>query len=231
MTLLRIDNTNFDNGLTNRGVGDLFQSLAMLDPTRFHTQMEDFNYYVAANYTITGAGAGSQALADVDGGVLRLTTAGADNDAEFLVENGQGFLIETSRPTYYRARLSIDDATDSDLFTGLADAAPLTPANGIFFRKDDDNTELDIVVRSGAGEIAADTNIFTMTTALTTMEWYWDGIDRVYYGVNGTPLGFLDLAGLALPLLELAPVIGVQAGAVAALVGDWDYYFAAKQRD
>ena len=231
MTLLRIDNTNFGNGLTNRDVGDLFQSLAMLDPTRFHTQMEDFNYFVAANYTISGVGAGSQALTDVDGGVLLLTTAGADNDSEFLVENGQGFLIETSRPTYYRARLSIDDATDSDLFTGLADAAPLTPANGIFFRKDDDDDELDIVVRSGAGEIAADTNIFTMTTAFTTMEWYWDGIDRVYYGVNGTPLGFLDLAGLALPLLELSPVFGVQAGAVAALEGAWDYYFAAKQRD
>ena len=234
MGLISIDNTNFENGVTNRNARELFGSLRQLDPTRFHTYMEDFDYFTAADWTITGAGAGTQALADVDGGVLRLTTAGADDDAELLQKNGEGFTIEAQqdRVVYFRARLSLDDATESDLGVGLADAPPVpAPTNGILFVKDDDDAELDILVRSGGATVASATNIATVTTSLFTVEWYWDGIDRVYYGVDRNPLGFLDLNGLSLPAGELAPTFGVQAGQAAALVGDFDYIFAAKQRD
>ena len=232
MGLINIQNTNFENGITNRNAADLFGSMGQLDPTKFHNFMEDFDYYVAANFTITGAGAGPQALADVDGGVLRLTTAGADNDAEFLVKNGQSFLMEAvaNRKQYFRSRQSVDSAVDSDLVVGLADGAGLTPNNGVFFRKDDDAATLDVIVRSGSADIATAVAIATITTAFFTTAWYWDGIDRVYYGVDGTPLGFLDLNGLALPVGELQPSFGVQAGAVAALVGDFDWIFATKER-
>lgn len=232
MGLVNIQNTNLENGVTNRNAADLFGSMAQLDPTRFHNYMEDFDYYVAGNFTISGAGAGTQALADVDGGVLRLTTAGADDDAEFLIKNGEGYSIEAAqnRKVYFRTRVSLDDATDSEVIAGLGDTAGLTPNNGIFFRKSDGSTTIDIIVRSGSAQIAGDA-VATITTAFFTAEWFWDGIDRVYYGVDGTPIGFLDLNGLALPVGELAPSFGVQAGAVAALVGDFDYIFAAKERD
>ena len=84
MGFINIQNTNFENGVTNRNANNLFGSMPQLDPTRLHDYWEDFNYYVAANYTISGAGAGTVALGDLDGGTLRLTTAGADNDAEFV---------------------------------------------------------------------------------------------------------------------------------------------------
>ena len=231
MGLIAIDNTNFENGVTNRNARDLFGSLRTLDPTRFHAYMEDFDYYVAANFTVSGAGAGTQALADIDGGVLRLTTAGADDDAEFLVKNGEGYTLEQQqdRPVYFRCRLQTDDQTDSDLVAGLADTAGLTPNNGVFFRKDDDDTALTLVVRSGSADVATADNIADITAAFFTVEWYWDGIDRVYYGVDGTALGFVEVT--TLPVGELTPSFGVQAGSAAARQGDFDYIFAAKQRD
>ena len=234
MGFVNIQNTNFENGVINRNAADLFGSMEQLDPTRYHTYWEDFDYFTAADFTITGAGAGTQALADVDGGVLRLTTAGADDDAELLQKNGEGFTVVASQNNkmYFRARLSVDDATESDLGVGLADAPPIpAPTNGILFVKDDDDTDLDILVRSGGATVASATAIATVTTSFFTCEWYWDGIDRVYYGVDGTPLGFLDLNGLSLPAGELTPTFGVQAGQAAALVGDFDYIMAAKQRD
>lgn len=233
MGLIAIDNTNFENGVTNRNARELFGSYREPDPTRYHRYFEDFDYYVAANFTITGAGAGTQALADIDGGVLRLTTAGADNDAELLVKNGQGLTFEASKPIYYRARLQTNDAVESDLFTGLADAAPFTPGNGVFFRKDDGDALLDVVVRSGAAEVASALGVATITAAFFTAEFFWDGISRIYYGVNRTPLGFLTVntAAVALPVGELSPVFGVQAGSAAARQGDWDYILASKLRD
>ncbi len=232
MGLVNIQNTNLENGITNRNAADLFGSMAQLDPTRFHSYMEDFDYYVEANFGVSGAGAGTRILAAVDGGALRLTTAGADDDAEFLIKNGLGYSIEAAqnRKVYFRTRASLDDATDSEIIAGLGDTAGLTPDNGIFFRKSDGSTTIDIIVRSGSAQVAG-AAVATITTALFTAEWFWDGIDRVYYGVDGTPIGFLDLNGLALPVALLAPSFGVQAGAVAALVGDFDYIFAAKERD
>ena len=235
MGFVNIQNTNFENGVINRNAANLFGSMEQLDPTRYHTYWEDFDYFLAADWTITGAGAGTQALADGDGGLLRLTTAGADNDAELLQKVGEGFTVEAvqNRKMYFRTRLQVDDATESDIGVGLADAPPVpAPTNGILFVKDDDDAELDILVRSGGATVASATNIATVVTStFFTAEWYWDGIDRVYYGVDGTPLGFLDLSGLSLPVGELAPTFGVQAGQASALVGDFDYLMAAKQRD
>ena len=232
MGLVNIQNTNLENGITNRNAADLFGSMAQLDPTRFHSYMEDFDYFVVGNFAVSGAGGGTQLLADIDGGVLQLTTAGADDDAEFLIKNGDGYSIEAAqnRKVYFRTRVALDDATDSEVIAGLGDTAGLTPDNGIFFRKSDGSTTIDIIVRSGSAQIAGDA-VAPITTAFFTAEWFWDGIDRVYYGVDGTPRGFLDLNGLALPVGVLAPSFGVQAGAVAALVGDFDYIFAAKERD
>ena len=236
MGFVNIQNTNLENGVTNRNAADMFGSMAQLDPTRFHSYMEDFDYFhPLLDWDIVSVGGGTQALVDADGGVLRQTTGGADNDQEFLLKDEESFEIEAqqNRKMYYRTRLSLDDATESDLLAGLASPQPLTltPDDGVFFRKDDDDAELDFVVRSGAAEIAADTNIATMTTNFTTLEWYWDGIDRIYYGVDGTPLGFLDLNGLTLPAGSLAPAQAIQAGQAAVLVADVDYIFVAKERD
>lgn len=228
MGLINIQMTNFENGVNNRNAADLFGSMGQLDPTKFHTFMEDFNYYVAANWTIGGAGAGTVALNNSLGGQLRLTTAGADDDAEFLIKVGECFAPTASQPLYFRSKQSVDAASDSDLVAGLADTIGLTPANGIIFRKDDDDTALSIIIRSGSADVAIETDIADIGTSQFTCEFYWDGIDRVYYGVNDTPLGFLDAS--TLPVGILAPSFGVQAGAVAALVGDFDYIFAAAER-
>lgn len=228
MGLVNIQNTNLENGITNRNAADLFGSMGQLDPTKFHSLMEDFDKYLAADWTVSEVGVGTQALINSLGGQLRLTTAGADDDNGFLIKVGEGFAPTASLPSYFRARCSVDDATESDLVVGLADGVGLTPNNGIIFRKDDDDTALSVIIRSGSADVAIATGIADIGTSLFTAEWYWDGIDRVYYGVNGAPLGFLDAS--TLPVGILAPSFGIQAGQAAALVGDFDYIFAADER-
>lgn len=232
MGLVNIQITNFDNGINNRNAADLFGSLAQLDPTRFHTYMEDFDRFAATEWTISGAGAGTQALQDGDGGLLRLTTAAVASNAELLQKVGEGFTIEQQqdRPVYFRARVQTDDATLAVLGVGLGDAPPVPlPTNGILFAKDAADQEIDFYVRSGGSTVASATNIATLEdSTFVTLEWYWDGIDRVYYGVNGTPLGFLDVT--TVPVGELAPTFGVQTSTGVARIADYDYIFAAKER-
>lgn len=233
MGLVNIQMTNFDNGVNNRNAADLFGSMAQLDPTRFHNYMEDFDYFTAADWAITGAGAGTQFLVGGQGGILALTTAGADNDAEFLTRT-QAFRFDAGFPSYFRSRLSIDDAVESDLIVGLTGASGLLPANGMFFDKDDGSAALNIRSRRAGATIAEALDIFTVVgDEFFTCEFYYDGSSRVYYGVNGNPLGFLDLlvgGNSMVPQFNQAISFGVQAGQAAVLVGNFDYIYGSQER-
>ena len=144
-------------------------------------------------------------------------------------------MFVASARTYFRCKFNIDDATQSDIVAGLESivADPHAPAEGIVFVKADGATSIDIqsVVGSTVEQSA------TLDTALAdateiTLEFYWDGVDRVYYGANGTPQGFLDLSDSTdLTTRETTPTFGVQAGEAAVKVASLDYLFAASQRD
>ncbi len=232
MGLIAIDNTNFENGLTNRNARDLFGSMRQPDPTRYHSYFEDFDYFTATDWTISGAGAGTQLLTDGDGGVLQLATAGGAADFELLQKVGENILVEAQpdRGIYCRSRFSLDEVLLSQVGIGLADEPPLPdPANGIYFRGNAGDALLDFTVRSDPSNVYEALGVTTLVAdQIITAEWYWDGIDRVYYGIDGNPLGFLEVP--VPPVGTLAPVFGIGAGQAAPLVGDFDYFFVAKQR-
>lgn len=222
--------TNFGNGVTNRPDNSLFQAMAQLDPTRHHNYMEDFDYYLAADWVVTEVGVATQLLLDGDGGILQITNAGADDNSSFQQKVGESFLIEASRKAYFRARMQLDLVTESDFVMGLqiTDTTPLAVTDGIWFQSDDGDASLDIH-HAAASVVTEDLAIATLVDAtFLTMEWYWDGISRFYYGVDGVPLGFLEPA--AFTTVELTPSFGVQNGEAVAKVMDVDYVFAAKER-
>jgi hypothetical protein len=227
MGLVNIQMTNFDNGLNNRNAGDLFGSMAQLDPTRFHNFMEDFDEFVAAQWTLVSTGSTAQVAAD--GGVLQLVTGAVATNEESIIKLPDNFDITQAGPTYFRAKIEVDDATECNINVGLADSAALVPNNCIQFRKDTADVDVDVLLRSGSADIDVALAVATIADATSfTVEFYWDGQDRVYYGMNGTPLGFLDAA--TLPVGPLAPTLSVFAGAGGAVTLDLDYLFAATER-
>jgi hypothetical protein len=227
MGLVNIQMTNFENGVNNRNASSLFGSMAQLDPTRFHNYMEDFDYFTAADWTLVSTG--TTALVDGSGGILRLISGAVATNEESLLKAIANFRIGSAAPRYFRAQIEVDDATECNINVGLADSAALVPNNCVQFRKDTADTDLDILVRSGSVTIDEDTAIASIADATQfTVEFFWDGQDRVYYGVNGTPRGFLDVA--TLPVGVLSPTLSLFAGAAGAVTLDLDYLFAATER-
>lgn len=232
MGLVNIQMTNFENGVNNRNAADLFGSMGQLDPTKFHNYLEDFDYFVAADFTITSTG--TTALADGDGGLLLLTTTAVDNQVHQLQKVGASFAFETSKPLYFRAKFQTNEALQSDILFGLyvTDVSPIAsaPADGVFFRKSDGAATIDIVHASSSTE-TTETAIATLVVDTdTTLEFYWDGIDRVYFGVDGVPLGFVDLSSATLVSADLRPSFVFQNGEAAINTMTVDYLFVAKER-
>ena len=233
MPLIDIENTNFPNGLTNRTAGEIFGSLKTFDPTRFHTFFEDFDYYVAANWTVTETGVATQALTDEDGGVLLITNAAADNDASFQQKVGENILFETGKPLYFKARFKVNDATQSDVVMGLqiTDTTPLDVTDGVFFIKNDGETNVTLVIEKNNTQTTIANVTDLANDTYVTLAYYWDGINAIWAGVGNGAVAKVEV-GDNLPDDEALTIsFGIQNGEAVAKTMSVDYIFVAKERD
>lgn len=227
--------TRFPGGLTNARPNAGLGMYGLPDPSKWHQYFDDFDYYVAGNWTVTETQAGAtQALTDADGGVLLLTNSAADDDLVALNKLGESFLLEAGKRAFFKARFKVSDATQSDFVMGLqiTDATPLDVTDGIYFQKDDGDAQLDIYVRKNAttGSASA-TNIATIVSdTYLIVSWFYDGKSTLAYFVNDVQLGSLDASSTYLPDTELTVSFALQNGEAVAKTMSVDYVFAAKER-
>lgn len=214
-------------------------SMPYPDPSLFHQYFEDFDYYNAANWTVTETQAGAtQALADGNGGLLLLTNSAADNDVNQVQKVGESFLPASGKRFFMRARFQLSDVVDSDFAIGIqvanADGTDLAVAlDGIFFLKADDAATIALYVRrdnttgtTNSGAIATLVN-----DTMVELACFFDGVDRVYYSVNGSVLGYVTAAPATyFPNTEVAPIISLKNGAAAAKTATIDYLLIAQER-
>lgn len=225
----------YPNGVTTVGKTDPLGMFGLPDPTGWHVFFDDFDRFVASNWTITtteaGNGSATEALADEDGGVLLVTNDDADDDADFFQKDGESFLFEAGKRLFFKARFKVSDATDSDVVMGLqiTDTTPLAVSDGVFFQKDDGDTSLDFHVQKNSTASSA-TGIATLANdTYVTVAFYYDGKSEIAYFVDGVHVGTLPITNL--PDDEVLTIsFGIQNGAAAAKSMSVDYIFAAKER-
>jgi hypothetical protein len=236
----------FPNGLTTVTKANPLGMYGLPDPTGWHTYFNDFDHFTAADWTITtteaGAGSASEALTDADGGVLLITNDTADNDADWFQKVGESFKPAIGKQLFFKARFKVSDATQSDWMMGLliTDTAPLAAAgggvtDGIFFQKDDGDTNVDFYVQTDTttGQL---TNTAVTTCAddtYLTLSFYWDGIQYVKVFKDDVHIYTADLTSTPatyLPDTELTISFGIQNGEAAAKTMSVDYVFCAAER-
>lgn len=223
--------TRFPNGLTTVAKTTELGEFILPSPLTAHVYFDDFDTYTAADWTVTETGVATQALADADGGRLLITNAAADNDASFSQKVGESFLMEAGKKAWFVARFQVSDATQSDWVMGLqiTDTTPLAVTDGIYFRKDDGDTNIDLVVikdstattEAGIGTNADATDV--------TVAFYYNGVDAVIGYIDGVAQASLAVTNLP-DDEELTISFGIQNGEAVAKTMSVDYIFAAKER-
>jgi hypothetical protein len=224
--------TRFPNGVTNVGEDSPFADLAMPAPTKFHTYYEDFDYYVAANWTVTETQAGAtQALTDGDGGLLLITNTAADNDLVALQKVGESYRFASGKELFFEARLKVSDATESDVVIGLqiTDATPLDVSDGVFFIKADGSTSVSLLVEKN-GTATTTSSVATMANdTFISLGFYYDGASSIQYFVNGVVKGTSVTTNLP-DDEDMTVSIALQNGEAVAKTMTVDYVFVAKER-
>lgn len=229
--------TNFTKGVNNITAQNILGQMIQLDPTQMHTYFTDFDTYTAGEWTVTETQAGAtQALANVDGGVLLLTNSAADNDLNALQKVGESFKFEAGKKLFFKARFAVSDAIQSDFVAGLqiTDTTPLAVTDGVYFRKHDGDANLDFVVIKDSTASTATAITTVANNTYLTVGFYYNGVDEVVYAAsvdnnNPTVLGKLAVTNLP-DDEELTISFGIQNGEAVAKTMSIDYIFVSKER-
>ena len=229
--------THFKNGLSNVADTSFWGTeFGDMSPAKYHKYFNDFDTYAAADWSITTVETGSatEAVTDFDGGALLVTNGTADNDRDVFFLAGESFKFVSGKKLWFSARWTVGDATDSDAFIGLCiktatDPVGTAPTDGVFFRKDDGDANLDFVVTKNS--TATTSSALSTITAATMIEtsFYYNGVDNIAVYVDDVLKD--NVAVTNLPDDEiLAVFFAIQNGAAAAKTMTVDYIFCAKER-
>ena len=207
------------------------------DPTKNYTFLNEFDRYLTTDWTLntaeTGTGAATEALTNVDGGALLVTTDDADNDNDFFQLPIESFKFDSTKRLYFETRFKVADATNSDVVFGLqiTDTSPLDVTDGIFFLKPDDAATLNFLVEKNNTATTASAIATLANDTWVTLAFYYEPSDgRVAYFVDGVRVGASAITNVP-DDEELTVSFGYQNGAAGADTMTVDYIMAVKQRD
>lgn len=236
MTLNANDVTRFPNGVNNSQLDKIFSSMPFLDPTKYHTYDDDFDQFVAGDWTITETQAGAtQALTAGDGGQLSLVNTAADDDINQIQKLPAAFLPAIGKKLFMLCRVSVSDVLQSDVAVGLinvsADATNLANSvDGLFFLKADGAASVSVYSRqdNAAGSVTA--VVGSMVAGFNDLALYYNGVDRVYYALNGVVIGYLTVAAATFPNAITTVTASLKNGEAVAKTLIVDRLYVAQER-
>lgn len=191
--------------------------------------------YTAADWVITtteaGAGSASEAIGDGVDGVLVITNAAGDDDADFLQLESEGFRFVDGRQTWFAIRFKASDATQSDVVAGLqiTDTTPLAVSDGVYFRKDDGDALIDfVVIKDSVATTVPNVATLVDDTFIELAFWY-DGDTTLVPYVNGAAKARVAITNLP-DDEDLTVSFGIANGEAVAKIMTIDRVYAAMTR-
>jgi len=228
--------THFTSGVTNVSGDGTLGKLKAPAPHKYHSYFNDFDTYLASDWTITttedGTGSATEALADGDGGILLVTNAAGDNDHDFFQLVKEGFKYESGKQLAFQIRFKTNDATQTDIVAGLqlTDTTPLDVTDGIFFLKSDGAATISFIVEKDSTQSTLTLPNSLADDTFMTLGFVYDPKDQKFHVFQNNVLAGTVVSTNAPDDEELTLSFGIQNGAAAAKTLSVDYVGAYKER-
>lgn len=236
--------TRHEYGINNERDTSLFSDLPIPSRSKYHEYLEDFDYFVAANYTVTKTnGSATTALANGDGGLLLVTNTTASADIVAIQKVGASFQLASGLRTWGKFIISVDSLL-ANFIVGLTNATttPFTAGqltDGVWLSNTGSALTLS-VGNAGTVQTLAVTPTLVAASFLT-FSFYWDGeiysvpTGRVVCDVTGAGVS-ANFRGDILPAasfpaaVNLTPTWALQNSTAAGRTMTADQAYIIKER-
>jgi len=202
------------------------------DKAKYAEYFNDFHSFTAADFTITtteaGAGSATEAIQDAGLGVLLLTNAAGDDDLDSLQLVGESATAVAGKRMWFECRFRTNEATQTDVLVGLVvtDTTPLAHVNGIVFRSDDGDANIDFATTSTT--TSTENAIATLADdTFIKVGFKVSGTGLVEYFVNDVKQGELTSD---IPTTEMRITFHIQNGETTAHNMGIDYVRLVQER-
>lgn len=180
--------TQLPGGFTNAAVHQTMSEAGTPDPSWSQLYHNDFNNFVAADFTQSGTGAATYALLSNAGagGVLGLTTTTTLNDSANIFQPVGSYVLTTGKHHFFKAQLKMATGSSAaQIYAGLAiNGTTAVGANdGLFFFKAAGGSTF--VLRSIVGGVTTD---IALPAACTIADATW-----VELGFHIDPAGNIEV--------------------------------------
>jgi|SRR6267154_17484 len=245
--------TRGNNGSNNLSDNDIFSDMPFEDWTRIHNYFNDFDSYLASDFTVSGTGTVAKAAGD--GGLLTLTNSGAGSAFTSIQVTPVSFLMKNGFRAWGRFRFQVDNAL-ANLAVGLINstATPFTGGSitdGIWLST---AATTAITVQAAATSVSQGSVVIAPTLVVGQMfnfSFYYDGaqyvsqyqdfafgkviwqVDNLGFGTGGVTAsarGQFKLASGAWSATGLTPTFAVQNSTAVSRVLTADYMDVSTER-
>lgn len=202
----------YPSGVSTSAPNYVYSNFPEATPPRLNEYFTDFNNYVAGDWTVTTAGAGTTALSDGNGGLLTVTTDAGGTAVQGNELVAKSFKFTSGSQMWFSINVNFGaNATQNAFMAGVSNTfAALTPTDGVYFSKAAASTTMQAIVRGSSTSTTMTVGTVAVNTPYT-FSFYYDG--------KPTPtLYFYSTIGLTTPTAFGAPYYtgGNQAVAVAS---------------
>lgn len=236
--------TRMPNGVTNAAPGQTMADAGTPDPSWAHVYHNDFDVYLASDWTRTTVGAGTSALAAVDGGQLLLTTTTGAADAVYHQLVAAGFKLVAGKEAWFKFRGVLSDVTNSVFHAGLimTSTTPVTANDGVFISKPTGSGALQLNCRIGGVATVTAFPAACVLTAATEFEVGihidTNGMVEAFYNPTTGPMwqqtpvvrGPVAVSSPSITQVLLTPSFGILNSTGAARTLGVDYVTAVRNR-
>jgi hypothetical protein len=239
--------TRSPDGITNAAPWQTMGNSGIPDPTWAHVYSNDFDTFLASDWTISNTGVTpTNALVAADGGTLLTTTTAGIADASYLQLVTAGFKLIVGKAVFFKFSGILSDVTNSVFHCGLIaqSATPAAAADGLYLYKATGAGTL--VLRSVVGGVTTSVAL-PAACALVAATAFELGIEVDYLGnVNAywnpttgnnpinsavSPRGRVaSLAAPGLTQVLLTPSFGLLNSTAAARTLQTDFICASRER-
>jgi hypothetical protein len=176
----------------------------------------------ANDWTVTATGTSPITASVVPDSVALITTAATEFAGDNIQFTGSQFALAIGKPCYFGAKISVSDATQTDLLIGLCGVdTTLTAASvahgvavsagGVFFSKLDASTTAYFKTYAAAAETNS-AAAFTLDIAPHVYEFFYDGVSFIHAYVDGVKVAAFS----SIPTDVLTPSLSFRAGEAVA---------------